>query len=216
MKLILILLAFASTVAAQTKYSVNVQWDPNPAGDQVASYRLYYALQPTQPWPAGWSATNVPGSQATISLVPGRWSFIATASNDAGESLPSAQVTTSPPSTSPSGFTPIVTGPQSNAINVSWLANPPGEHVSSYSLWWAKQPSAGWPTNWNKLTVGGTNALISALQPGTYSLTLAGLNEWDAGPTNGTWNVTITAPLQSPSQVRGMKITIVQETQITP
>lgn len=74
-----------------TAAAITLQWDPNPASEEVQVYKVYQATNVAGPWTIVGQTTN---TTYTTPVPPGRYFWYVTASNFWSESLPSNTVNT--------------------------------------------------------------------------------------------------------------------------
>lgn len=94
---------FALSALSAVAGSVTLEWNANPATDQVTKYSVYQATGTTGTFVKVADITT--GTTYTVSnLNPGVYQFRITASNSWGESLPSNIVTTPTSASAPTGL----------------------------------------------------------------------------------------------------------------
>lgn len=88
--LVLLLTLILTANAANLKLT----WDPNPAADEVTGYRVYFRNNAFLGGQFGTIAAVATNTWTWTNVPLGNFSFYITATNAAGESTPSAIVTT--------------------------------------------------------------------------------------------------------------------------
>lgn len=97
------MLVFASFVNAQS--TVTLEWDPNPAAEQVTKYEVYQSQVSGVYDYDDPEASTIPGNETvTLPNIPdGTYFWVVKAENTRGWSLPSAEVTAELDSLGPPG-----------------------------------------------------------------------------------------------------------------
>lgn len=91
LKILLLLLSVLFTTSAA---NIKLVWDPNPPSDGVTGYKVYFKNNAFGGGIFSPIATVATNTFTLTNMSPGNFSFYVTATNAAGESPPSATVTT--------------------------------------------------------------------------------------------------------------------------